>query len=82
MFELSFVFVTVNPDMDSVAFGLTETPFADVAVAFVSFPDAGTVLHAVGPLTLVDFAVGVDVGTYAFGFSVYVLALVVTVVGK
>ena len=56
-YPLSFVFVSVAPDMDSVALGLGVLPLTDVALAVEALPHSIAALHALHPLAVIHLSI-------------------------
>ena len=72
----AFVLISVLPLMDSVAVGFAHVPLAHVTVSEDTFPHTITVLHAFGPLTVVDFSVSPVVHSFAMCFALLEVSFV------
>eukprot|EP00356_Strombidium_inclinatum_P007613 CAMPEP_0170500402 /NCGR_PEP_ID=MMETSP0208-20121228/34680_1 /TAXON_ID=197538 /ORGANISM="Strombidium inclinatum, Strain S3" /LENGTH=151 /DNA_ID=CAMNT_0010778421 /DNA_START=2845 /DNA_END=3300 /DNA_ORIENTATION=+ len=72
----SFVAITIEPGVDTIAFSLAVLPLANITVTVDAFPHSVARLLAVDPLAIVDFAIAPGVGSLPVGFPQLVLALV------
>jgi hypothetical protein len=81
-FEVAFITIAVYPNVNSIAFRFSHSPFADVTVSFNAAPHSGAVFESVYPLSFIGLALSPRVFPDSFGFSIYVLTLVCAAIGK
>jgi hypothetical protein len=79
---LTFIFVSVVPHVDSVAFSLGVYPLADIALFIGALPDSITLLDTLEPLTIINFAIFPLINALAMGFSLIILPVVDVAVRK
>jgi hypothetical protein len=68
---LAFIFIAVEPLMDSVAPDLVVSPLTHVRVILKAFPYAKTVFRGLNPFAIIDFSVGPSVNSLAMRFVVH-----------
>ena len=82
LFELSLIPVSVYPNMNSISICLSEFPLSYIRIPFSSSPHPRSMFHTINPFTLIKLSVRPGVSAYSFRFTIYIIPLVDTLIGK